>query len=99
MKFRMGDESTNSAEVRRMRALRDAVGDDIDLMVDINQDWDVTRSIQVGREMEKCHLYWLEDPIQHQDYNGLARIARALGSDIATWLENPPPNAEIGDAR
>jgi L-alanine-DL-glutamate epimerase-like enolase superfamily enzyme len=84
MKFRMGDEDTAAAEIQRMRALREAVGDEIDLMVDINQGWDVNRSIQVGREMEKCNLYWLEDPVDHQDYEGLARIADALDTPIAT---------------
>lgn len=29
----------------------------------------------------------------------LAKIARALGADIALWLENPTHNAELGDAR
>ncbi len=52
-------------------------------MVDINQAWDVTRSIAVGREMEKCNLYWLEDPIHHQDHDGLAHIANALDTPIS----------------
>lgn len=84
MKFRMGSNKTAAAEIKRMRALREAVGDDIDLMVDINQDWDVNRAIQMGREMENQRLYWLEDPIQHQDYAGLAQIADALDTPIAT---------------
>lgn len=83
MKFRMGNEATVAAEIQRMWALREAVGDEVDLMVDINQGWDVNRSIQVGREMEKCNLYWLEDPIDHEDYEGLARIADALDTPIA----------------
>ena len=61
-----------------MRALRDAVGGEIELMVDINQGWDVNRSIAMGREMEQCGLYWLEDPVNHEDFEGLARIADAL---------------------
>ncbi|MDP7018530.1 MAG: mandelate racemase/muconate lactonizing enzyme family protein [Pirellulaceae bacterium] len=83
MKFRMGAAPTTVAEIERMRALRDAVGDDVDLMVDINQGWDVNRSIQVGREMERCNLHWLEDPIDHQDYEGMAQIAAALDTPIA----------------
>ena len=83
MKFRMGDEPTAAAEVDRMRALRESVGDDIDIMVDINQGWDVNLAIQVGREMEKSQIYWLEDPIDHQDHEGLSRIADALDTPIA----------------
>ena len=84
MKFRMGAENRDAAEVRRMRAIREAVGDGIDLMVDINQGWGVNRSIRVGREMEACGLYWLEDPIHHQDYAGLAQIADALDTPVTT---------------
>ena len=84
MKFRMGAEDRPEAEVNRMRALREAVGDGIDLMVDINQGWDVDRSIRVGRAMEECGLFWLEDPVHHQDYGGLAQIAAALDTPIAT---------------
>ena len=67
-----------------MQALREAVGDEIDLMVDINQDWDVNRTIRAGREMERCNLFWLEDPIDHQDYAGMARIAAALDTPLTT---------------
>ena len=43
----------------------------------------MNRSIAVGREMEKCNLFWLEDPIHHQDYDGLAHIANALDTPIS----------------
>lgn len=84
MKFRMGSEPSLHSEILRMRSLRTAVGDGIDLMVDINQGWDVDRSIRVGRAMDECGLYWLEDPIHHQDYAGLAQIADALDTPIST---------------
>ena len=82
MKFRMGAESTNVKEIERMKALREAVGNEIDLMVDINQGWDVNRSIAMGREMEECALFWLEDPTNYEDFDGLARIADALDTPI-----------------
>ena len=84
MKFRMGDHDSLSIELDRMRALREAVGPDIQLMVDINQGWDVNRALRAGREMDRCGLYWLEDPIHHQDYQGMAKLAAALDTPIAT---------------
>lgn len=84
MKFRMGALPDDASEIRRMQALREAVGPGIDLMVDINQGWGVDRSIRVGRAMEDSGLAWLEDPIDHQDYGGLAQIADALDTPIAT---------------
>ena len=83
MKFRMGAEEHWEAEVERMRALREAVGTQVDIMADINQGWDVNRAIRVGRACEKYDLYWLEDPTHYEDYNGLARVSDALDTPVA----------------
>ena len=83
MKFRIGGEKTPAAEVERARVMREAVGDGVDIMVDINQGWDVNQAITIGRRLEEYGLYWLEDPTDHHDYPGLARIADALTTPIA----------------
>ena len=83
MKFRMGSEKTAADELARLRTMREAVGDGVDLMVDINQGWNVNRAIAVGRGMAEYGLFWLEDPTHFQDYAGLARIADALDTPIA----------------
>ena len=82
MKTQMGAESTPAKEVERMRVMREAVGDDIDLMCDINQLWDVNQAIDIGRRVEEFHLFWLEDVVAHDDYQGLARVADALTTPI-----------------
>ena len=83
MKFRMGGEDSPGKEIARLRVLRESVGDDIDLMVDINQGWDVNQAIAIGRKMVDYNLFWLEDPVNFQDYEGLAIIADALDTPIA----------------
>ena len=70
-------------EVERIKLIREAVGDDIDLMCDINQLWSVHRAIDIGRRIESVHLYWLEDPTTHDDYAGLARINAETAMPIA----------------
>lgn len=84
MKFRMGGEDSDAKEIERMRVMREAIGDDIDLMVDINQGWDINTTLRIGRQMADYNLYWLEDPTHYQDYAGYARIADALDTPIAT---------------
>lgn len=84
MKFRMGGEDSDAKEIERMRVMREAIGDDIDLMVDINQGWDINTTLRIGRLMADYNLYWLEDPTHYQDYVGYARIADALDTPIAT---------------
>ena len=83
MKSQMGAEDTPAKEVMRMRTLREAVGEDIDLMCDINQLWDVNQAITVGKRVEEYHLFWLEDVVAQDDYQGMARVADALTTPIA----------------
>ncbi len=82
MKTQMGAESTPAREVERMRVLREGIGPDIDLMCDINQLWNVNQAIDIGKRVEEFNLFWLEDVVAHDDYQGLARVADALTTPI-----------------
>jgi L-alanine-DL-glutamate epimerase-like enolase superfamily enzyme len=83
MKMQCGSEPTMAASVERVCVLREAVGPDVDLMCDINQLWTVNEAVAFGRRVEPYHLFWLEDPVAHDDYAGLARVADALATPIA----------------
>jgi len=83
MKMQCGAESTAAREVDRVRVMRESVGEDVDLMCDINQLWRVEQAVDIGRRLEPYHLFWLEDPTTHDDYAGLARVADALATPIA----------------
>ncbi len=83
MKSQMGAEDTPAKEVMRMRTLREAVGDDIDIMCDINQLWNVNQAITIGKRVEEFNLFWLEDVVAHDDYQGMARVADALTTPLA----------------
>jgi L-talarate/galactarate dehydratase len=72
-----------AASFSHVRVLREAIGPDVDLMCDINQLWSVTHAVEVGRRVEPYQLYWLEDPVAHDDYAGLARVADALATPVA----------------
>lgn len=84
MKMQLGGEPTVSRELERARVVREAIGPEIDLMVDLNMLWDVNQSITIGRRLEPLHLFWLEDVVAYDDYHGLARVADALDTPIAT---------------
>ncbi|HLG10810.1 MAG TPA: mandelate racemase/muconate lactonizing enzyme family protein [Dehalococcoidia bacterium] len=83
MKTQLGAEPTVAASVERIRVMREGIGEDIDLMCDINQLWNVNQAIEIGRRVEPYHLFWLEDVVAHDDYQGLARVADALTTPIA----------------
>jgi L-alanine-DL-glutamate epimerase-like enolase superfamily enzyme len=83
MKTQMGSEPTPAASAERIRVLREAVGPDIDIMCDINQLWNVNQAITIGKRVEEYHLFWLEDVVAADDYQGLARVADNLTTPIA----------------
>jgi L-talarate/galactarate dehydratase len=88
MKMQCGSEPTIAASVERVKVMREALGPDIDLMCDINQLWSVHHAIEVGRRVAEYQLFWLEDVTAHDDYPGLARVADALDTPIATGEYN-----------
>lgn len=83
MKTQMAVEGlTPAQEVERIRLVREAVGPDIALMVDINQRWSVHEAIDIGHRVEEFDLGWLEDVTAHNDYQGTARVAAALKTPV-----------------
>jgi L-alanine-DL-glutamate epimerase-like enolase superfamily enzyme len=73
---------TPKQEIERIRMIRDAVGPDVNLMVDINQRWSVAEVISIGHQIEDLRLGWLEDPTTCDDHQGHAKIADALATPI-----------------
>ena len=72
-----------------VEAVRDAVGDRVELMVDANQAgvlpgvggherWDFRRALTVARELQQLDVLWLEEPLDRHDYDGLRRLRDQL---------------------
>lgn len=76
-------DPTPADEIRRVRAVREAIGPDIKLMCDINQRWRPEQAIDMGRRVEDVGLFWLEDVTAADDYPGLARVTAALKTPVA----------------
>ena len=83
MQLALPGDTTPEKEVERARAIRQAIGPDIDLMCDINQRWSAHQAIDIGKRIEDVNLFWLEDVTTHDDYDGLARVTAALKTPIA----------------
>jgi mandelate racemase len=78
IKLRLGYPSLFE-DLAALRAVRKSMsGDDVAIMVDYNQALTSTEAILRGRELEKEGIYWLEEPIAHDDYVASAAIAREL---------------------
>lgn len=80
MKIGLGDLKR---DIRRIAAVRDAVGVDIQLMVDANHSYNVPQAINLGRELEKLDIYWFEEPISPEDLEGYVEVSRSLDIAVA----------------
>jgi len=71
-------------DVRRVRALREAIGPDIGLMVDVNTAFDRPTAIRFGRRIAEYDITWYEEPLSPMDTEGLAVVRAATGLTVAT---------------
>ncbi len=83
VKMRCG-RPTVAEDVRRVRAVLEALGDDARLMVDCSRGFDAKRAIQLGRQLESLGLVWIEEPTPPDDLAGSARVASALETTVAS---------------
>ncbi|MEO6197462.1 MAG: mandelate racemase/muconate lactonizing enzyme family protein [Dehalococcoidia bacterium] len=88
MKLRFHSEDWRD-DVKTLAAVRKAVGGDIDIMVDGNwgwrippdqqrHRWDLKTAIAAAKAMEEYGVYWLEEPLDAYDYDGLAELRSHL---------------------
>jgi L-alanine-DL-glutamate epimerase-like enolase superfamily enzyme len=80
-------------DVEVVERVRDAVGMDVELMVDANQGWrmqgnregrwDVAAASQCARALEPLGVYWLEEPLRTDDVEGYATLRRRTSLRIA----------------
>lgn len=60
LKVRIGRDPDD--DVARVRAFRRAVGDDVDIMADVNQAWGIEQARATLPRLEEFRLFWLEEP-------------------------------------
>ncbi len=72
-----------SEDVARLSAVREAVGDGFELMVDANQCFTVSEAIRRARAYERLGLAWLEEPLPAEDLAGHAELAAHTAIPIA----------------
>jgi len=77
VKLRLG-YPTLDEDLAALAAVRAAVGERVAVMVDYNQALTAAEALARGRALDEAGIYWLEEPIRHDDYAGTARLARAL---------------------
>ena len=68
----------------RVRAVRDAIGPQVKLMLDANCAYRHYEAIAFARRVELYDVFWFEEPVAPDDYEGHAKVARSTIIPIAT---------------
>jgi len=82
-------------------AVRDRVGPDIAVMVDLHTEFDVAEAIRLGHALEDLDVYWLEAPTVPNDLQGHAAVTKALNLHVANgeWYRTRYEMKEAFDRR
>ena len=88
-------------DIRPVEAVRKAVGDRMEIMVDANQAqqpgtvqpapspiWDFQRALDTARELQRLGVSWLEEPLDRYDWEGLTRLCDMVEIPIAGGENN-----------
>jgi D-galactarolactone cycloisomerase len=61
-------------DMEYVRAVREAIGDEIKLMVDANHAYNAAEAVRLARRMEDYDVYWLEEPVPPEDIDGYVEV-------------------------
>lgn len=76
LKMKVGSDLQD--DMRRAQIIREEIGDDMFLMMDANQKWDVDEAISNMKSLAKFNPWWIEEPTSPDDILGHAKIAKSI---------------------
>ena len=81
-KIKVGRPSLDE-DLERVAAVRKIIGPDRLLMVDANQLWDLPTARRAAQKLSAFDIFWLEEPLPAEDFQGYARLRAAIGIPLA----------------
>jgi D-galactarolactone cycloisomerase len=70
-------------DVRYVKAIRQAIGEEMYLMVDANHAYNSSEAIQLARKLEKFDIHWFEEPVPPEDLEGYCEVRKKSNILIA----------------
>lgn len=74
-------------DLRYVEAIREAIGDKVDFMLDVGLAWDAKTTIRRAQLFEPYKLFWIEEPLHPDDYAGYGKVSPACRQYIAAGEE------------
>lgn len=86
IKMKVGKDfgTKEDEDIRRLAAVRRAVGDDVEIYVDANNGFYAKQAIGMSQRMEEYNVGWFEEPVLADDIEGLAMVSSATTIPVAT---------------
>ena len=81
------DSSEEAAAVERIAAVREAVGPDVEILVEVHRRLAPMHAIRVAKLLEPYRPYWYEEPVSAQDLDSLAEVRRNINLPVVTGEE------------
>jgi L-alanine-DL-glutamate epimerase-like enolase superfamily enzyme len=82
VKLRIGARRPEE-DIARVRGVREAVGDDVRLMIDCNERLDLPTALWSGKRLADLGVFWMEEPLRSDDIAGHATLAATTGLPVA----------------
>lgn len=70
--------------VDRVAAVREAVGPNVDILVEVHAKFNVATAVAVGKRMEEYRPFWFEEPVSYENVSEMAQVRSRVNIPIAT---------------
>ncbi len=82
VKIKVGSPKV-STDLERLKKVRAAVGDSVDIMMDANQGMDLPAAIKLSEGAKNLNIHWFEEPVHHQDFQAYQVLKNQTGISLA----------------
>jgi len=82
VKIKVGSPKV-STDLERLKKVREAVGDSVDIMMDANQGMDLPSAIKLSEGAKDLNIHWFEEPVHHQDFQAYQVLKNQTGISLA----------------
>ena len=70
-------------DLKLAQAVRNSIGKDFKLMVDANHAYNLKDALYVGKGLDELDIYWFEEPVAPEDYNGYRELKKNISTSVA----------------
>ena len=70
-------------DLERLKLVREAVGEKLNIMMDANQGMELPAAIQLANAAQELNIYWFEEPVHHQNFDAYMVLKNKTGISLA----------------